>query len=35
MSLSIVYLTMAAIAAIAGAIVVFRNRDILFPKHHK
>ena len=35
MLLIAVYLTMAIFAAIGIAILVLRNRDILFPKHKK
>ena len=33
--LSTIYFGMAIIVAIAGSIVVFLNRDILFPKRPK
>jgi len=33
--LSTLYFGMAVIVAIVGSIVVFRNRDILFPKRKK
>ena len=33
--LSTLYFGMAIIVAIVGTIVVFRNKDILFPKRHK